>query len=56
MSNTEELIPPSPRPQLQEEDYNAPFLHDTTPFSYVVFVLIAILLTFVLVAVALIMA
>ncbi|MFK7844736.1 MAG: hypothetical protein AB8G77_05495 [Rhodothermales bacterium] len=54
MSNTETIS--SPRPPLQEEDHNAPYLHDTTPFSHVVYVLLAIVLSCILVAAALIMA
>ena len=52
----EATLPPSPRPELEEEDYNAPFLHETTSFTLVVLVLFALVFTCVLIGFALYLA
>ena len=57
MSHVEEATSPdSPRPELEEEDFNAPFLHETTSFTLVLLVLFALIFTCLLIGLALYLA
>ena len=57
MTETEAEAPAvSPTPPLTEEDYNAPFLKETTSFTMVLLVLVALVLTCALVVFAIVIA
>ena len=51
MTQLEETPEISTRPQLEAEDFEAPFLHESTPLKHVLIVLLTLLIVFVAIGV-----
>lgn len=57
MTHTDESpLESTPRPELTEDDYNAPFLHETTSLKHVLLVLFTLVFTCALVVIAIMIA